>query len=200
MKANRFLRRFTARDGREVTLRTPRWGDLDDMLDFINSLIEEEAPIAINRKVTREEEVDWLAALLTDLEKGNHATIVAQVEGRMVGNVVVRPRVGRLKHMGTLGISIKKGYRGIGIGRELMTEIEPHARDLGVEVISLDVFENNQKALNLYTRMGYKEVGRIPKGAIYKGEYIDSITMIKEIKKITNSNQKPQSTTYSLKQ
>lgn len=35
MKEGTFIRRFTARDGREVILRAPRWSDLDDMLEQV---------------------------------------------------------------------------------------------------------------------------------------------------------------------
>jgi len=51
---------FTAKDGREVILRTSKWEDLDDALEFINSLIKEEAKILANAAKTREQEIDWL--------------------------------------------------------------------------------------------------------------------------------------------
>ena len=67
MRAGTVFRRFTAEDGREVTLRAPKWSDLDDMLEFINSLVEEGANILVDTKQTRESEVEWLARLLTSL-------------------------------------------------------------------------------------------------------------------------------------
>ena len=54
-----FLYIFTAKDGREVTLRTPKWDDLDDMLEIINSPVEEEAMVA--RHKGNEEAGDRLA-------------------------------------------------------------------------------------------------------------------------------------------
>ena len=32
---------FTAKDGRQITLRSPRWDDLDDLLTFINAIVDE---------------------------------------------------------------------------------------------------------------------------------------------------------------
>jgi hypothetical protein len=32
-----------SKDGRNVVLRTPRWRDLDDLLELINSLVDEKA-------------------------------------------------------------------------------------------------------------------------------------------------------------
>lgn len=77
MKAGTFIRSFTAKDGREVILRAPKWSDLDDMLDFINSLIEENAEIADDTKKTREQEIDWLARHLINLEKDRNIVVVA---------------------------------------------------------------------------------------------------------------------------
>ena len=45
MKRGETLHRFTAKDGRKVILRTPKWEDLDDLLELINSLVDEDAEI-----------------------------------------------------------------------------------------------------------------------------------------------------------
>jgi hypothetical protein len=49
MKAGRIIHRFTAKDGREVILRTPRWEDLDELLGYINSLAEEDLEVLPSR-------------------------------------------------------------------------------------------------------------------------------------------------------
>ncbi len=124
MKAGTIIRTFESKDGRKVTLRAPRWDDLDDMLEFINSLVEEGADIMIDTKQTRESEVEWLARLLTRVEKDETTVVAAEVEGRYVGQVEVAPRSGRSRHVGVLGIALKDGCREIGIGTELMREAE----------------------------------------------------------------------------
>jgi len=43
----RIYRGFHARDGRRVVLRTPRMSDLDEFLEFINSLVDEGAEILV---------------------------------------------------------------------------------------------------------------------------------------------------------
>ena len=181
MKAGTLFRGFKAKDGRDVILRAPRWSDLDDMLDFINSLVEEGAEITVDTKKTRDEEVDWLARLLSSVEKGRHVAIVAEVDGRFVGQVEVGSRGGRSKHVGNLGISIRDGYRDAGIGTELMLEAEAQARRLGIKIIFLEVYATNKRARHVYEKAGYSEVGCLPKAALRDGEYIDSIMMSKEI-------------------
>ena len=181
MRAGAFIRRFTASDGREVVIRTPEWHDLDDMLEFINSLVEEEAMIAANQKQTRESEIEWLARYLANLEKGMRIGVVAEVDGRMVANCEISPRPGRMSHVGSLGISVKDGYRGVGIGQELMREAERHAVAMGLESILLEVFSINERAIHVYEKMGYRKIGVIPGGVKYRGEHVDSVYMLKKL-------------------
>ncbi len=181
MRPGTLLRQFKARDGTEVKLRTPRWEDLDDLLEFINGLVEEEAMIAANQKHTRESETDWLARNLTNLEKDKHVAVVAETNGRVVGSCEVTPRFGRMSHVGSLGISVKEGYREKGIGQEMMRELERQAPRLGLESIYLEVFSNNDRAIHVYKKMGYRETGRIPACIKYRGDYVDSVIMTKHL-------------------
>ena len=181
MKPGLILRKFVALDGREVTLRTPMWQDLEDMLDFINGLVDEEAMILMNSRQTYESEVDWLAKKNVDLEKGKHVSVVAEVEGRMVGSCEITPRPGRMSHVGSLGISVSEGYRDIGIGQALMKEVERQAVHLGVRTIILEVFAINDRAIHVYEKMGYNKTGIVPDAIKYKGEYVDSVNMYKKL-------------------
>jgi len=181
MRSGTLLRQFKAGDGTEVKLRTPRWEDLDDLLDFINGLVDEEAMIAVNQKHTRESETDWLARSLTNLEKDKHIAIVAEADGRVVGSCELNPRPGRMSHVASLGISVKDGYREKGIGQEMMRELEKQAPKLGLESIYLEVFSTNDRAIHVYRKMGYVETGRIPACIKYRGGYVDSVIMTKHL-------------------
>ena len=181
MRAGTIFRRFQARDGREVTFRAPQWSDLDDMLEFINSLVDESAPILKNTKMTRAGEIDWLARYLSKLEKGKIVGIVAEVDGRFVGHVAVGPKMERSNHVGVLGISLKDGYRDAGIGTEMMNEVEAQARGIGLEVVTLETFATNKRAIHVYEKVGFTVVGRIPKGARMLDGFVDVLIMAKEI-------------------
>ncbi|MEM4727137.1 MAG: GNAT family N-acetyltransferase [Candidatus Bathyarchaeia archaeon] len=181
MREGAFIRSFVARDGRSVVLRAPRWSDLDDMLEFINSLVDERAEIAATEKKTREEEVDWLASLLSDVEKDRRVAIAAEVDGRFIGLVEVTPEKGSSAHVGVLGIAVKGGYRDVGIGTEMMKEAEDQAKRMGIEIVILDVFASNSRARHLYEKLGYSVVGCIPRFFKRNGAYIDRIIMAKTL-------------------
>ena len=180
MKSGTIIRSFTGKDGRTVTLRAPTWSDLDDFLEHINSLIEEGAEICSDKKIERNAEIDWLAKHLSAVEKDEKICVVAEVDGRFVGQVTWSPKTGRQRHVGVLGISVRSGYRDIGIGAELMKEAETQARRLGLKIMTLEVFASNNRARHVYEKAGYRVVGRIPKAILKDGEYVDSIVMIKD--------------------
>lgn len=48
--------------------------------------------------------------------------------------------------------------RGLGVGRRILTELEAHARQRGVRVLSLETNRPLHEALQLYCSAGYVEV------------------------------------------
>lgn len=179
-KASQPYETFAANDGRRVILRSIRWEDLDDCIEFINSLVEEEADILRDTKVSRQEEAEWLGRRLARIDKGEIIDIVAQVDGKMVANSEVEKRSGPMSHVGYLGIAIKSGYRGIGIGTKIMQALIEKSKKVGLKILVLDVHDTNETAKALYKKMGFREVGRIPKGICKDGKYIDLVRMTRE--------------------
>ncbi len=181
MKTAKTLHRFTANGGREVVLRTPRWEDLDDLTEFINSLVDERVDIATDQKATREQEADWLGRRLASLEKGEQFSLIAEVDGKVVANSEITKREGYSKHVGGLGIAIKKGYRDIGIGTGMLKTLLSQAEKMGLKIVLLNVFSTNERAIHVYEKAGFKQTGRRPKFFFKNGKYIDDIIMAKEI-------------------
>jgi len=48
-------------------------------------------------------------------------------------------------------------------------------------MIELGVYEHNTIAKKLYEDCGFREVGRIPGGLNHYGEYMDEITLVKDL-------------------
>jgi ribosomal protein S18 acetylase RimI-like enzyme len=60
------------------------------------------------------------------------------------------------------GMAVDAAHRGKGIGTRLLAEAESACRQLGLEKLSLIVFEQNAGARQLYERSGYAERRRHP--------------------------------------
>jgi RimJ/RimL family protein N-acetyltransferase len=181
MQSGRVFQKFYARDGKEVILRTPRLEDLDDLMELINSLVDEKAEISRTEKVTREKEAEWLPKMLANLEKDELFFLVAEVDRKLVASSDIDILSGDEKHVGVLGIVVKSGFRDLGIGTEMIMTLVEHATDLGLKVLMLHVFAKNKRAIHVYEKVGFVQTGKIPKKHLREGQYIDEVIMTKLI-------------------
>ena len=179
MKSGKIVRSFFAKDGRKVVLRTPKWEDLDDFLEIINSLVDEGADILRTERVSKEEEIDFLSKVLSRLEKDEMFYLVAEVDGKVVAVSEISKRGGYEKHVGVIGIAIRNGFRDLGIGTEIMKTLVEKAQKMGLKVLTLSAFATNKPAIHVYEKVGFVQTGTIPKKHFKEGKYIDEIILTK---------------------
>lgn len=173
----------TTKKGTNITFRYPHSEDAEEMMHYINQFVEEDEFLLINEKQTLEQEQKWLESVIENMCEARQVLIFVEQEGKIVASAHVIANQYKSSHVGAFGISVAKEYRGQGIGELLMQEIMKQASEfLGIKVIELTCFANNEKALKLYKKLGFVEFGRLPKGMIYKGkEFKDKVYMWKEI-------------------
>jgi len=181
MQLGQVLQKFSIVDGREVILRTPRREDLDDLMELINSLVDEKAEIARTVKVTRDEEAEWLPKMLASLEKNELVFLVAEVDGELVASSDIHVLYGDEKQVGVLGIVVKSGFRGLSIGTKIMKILVEQAAALGLKVLILHVFATNKRAIHVFEKVGFVQTGTVPKKHFREGQYIDEVIMTKLI-------------------
>ena len=186
MKAEQSFKEFVAKNGETVILRSIKWEDLDLALEFINNLVSEKLEDPdfgiVSDKQTRESEAKWLADRLIEIESGNAIHVIAFGHGKLIGNCGVSRGKGSDEfHHGTLGISVSKEYRNFGIGREMLKTAIEECRKAGFKTIELEAFGNNQRAIHLYERVGFKQVGVIPKKIHRNGRFYDIVVMSIEL-------------------
>lgn len=178
MKAGQFIHKFCTSDKREVVLRTPKWEDLDDLFEMINSLVAEKADIVRSEEVLRADEIDWLARVLGSLEKDEVFYLVAEVDGKVVANSEISTRRGGCdRHVGGVGIAIRDGYRNVGIGTQMMKTLIEQARRMNLKVLTLSAFESNERAIHVYEKVGFVRTGRIPRKFLREGKYLNEVIM-----------------------
>ena len=95
---------------------------------------------------------------------GSSAVCVARFGAYLIGGYYIRPNfVGRAAHIANAGYFVLAAYRGTGVGRSLVEHSLREARRLGFDAMQFNlVFESNP-ARSMYTRLGFTEVGRIPR-------------------------------------
>jgi RimJ/RimL family protein N-acetyltransferase len=172
---------FTAKNGTQVVLREPVSADAKSMMKYINSVIRERrSGIVVDRPVTLKQEEAWLKARLEEIRKRSVVMLVAEVDGRIVGNCHVSRRPWKERHRAAIGVALVKNMRGIGIGRALMKETMDLSkkRMRGLESFDLSVLDYNEAAQVLYRSLGFVRVGCIPDAMKEDGEYSDEMLMV----------------------
>jgi len=164
-----------------VTVRGPNWNDLDDLTEYINGLVRESAQITKTELVTREAEAEWLGERLSEIENGQVIMLVAEVDGKVVSVGEIGLLTGERSHTGYLGIGVVKNKRRLGLGKLMMIALLELARKAGLKIVILDVYGTNAIAMRLYEKVGFKEAGRIPKGILRSGRFIDLVRMTTEL-------------------
>jgi len=182
-REGKVIRRFRLR-GKEVVFRYPRKGDLANMVRHINSLVEERAYIAIQTKQTGAQQRKWLNDSLAGGTKGSRILVCVLVGGKYAGSSgITRNKGDARRHVVTLGITLGKDFRNMGIGTELLRTMESLARrEMKARVIQLSYFQDNERSKHVYEKLGYREIGRVPKGVNHYGKYGDEVLMVKVLK------------------
>ena len=104
--------------------------------------------------------------------------LIALENGVVVGNAVLEhERIPRYSHRATLSVTVLREYWGRGIGKTLVDMIKERAVRVGTSVISLEVRLDNERAISLYKKCGYKEIGIYEKFFKIRGEYYDALLM-----------------------
>jgi RimJ/RimL family protein N-acetyltransferase len=114
----------------------------------------------------------------------NHAVYLIRVDGTLVGemNYQIDPDHLYKKEPGTAWIGITIGEakaRGKGLGALALAFLDGEIRRAGLLRIELGVFEFNLNAIKLYTRLGYKEIGRLDAFTYWDGRMWQDIRMEK---------------------
>jgi len=122
--------------------------------------------------------MDMSTAFVQENIKGNWPHVVAIAENKVVGWCdITSIHRDVAEHVGSLGIGVIEGYRGIGIGEELMHAALQLAKDRGLTRIELTVRENNTRAIELYKKLGFSAEGLHRNAIRIDGKYENYISM-----------------------
>lgn len=171
--------------GKKLLVRYPTLEDTERMQRYFNALSAERTFIrSQGEQVSFEEERAFVETALKNISEQKSIRLLAFVDGEIAGvsNIDMYDKTDR--HLGELGISIAKEFRGKGLGEQFMTIlIEEAAKALPqLEIITLGVFSTNKTARILYKRLGFQEYGVLPQGVKLGENYVDYVRMYKPIR------------------
>lgn len=108
--------------------------------------------------------------------------LVAMDGDLVVGNAsVMRNRTARYSHRGEISITVLKKYWGMGVGSSLMQMMIDFAKRSGLSSLYLEVRSDNERAVRLYQKFGFVNIGTYPGFFKINGEYFDADFMCLEL-------------------
>lgn len=178
---NTFNQDYNLKDGSKLLLRTPKLGDeqaLIDQMKIVDAETDFLARGAGEFNFTLEQERDFIRGCLNNV---NRMFLVAEVEGKIVGNCAVElvSSNKRYAHRATMGIAICKAYWSKGIGSKMMNACINWCKEKGLEQLELEVVTENKRAIPVYERFGFETFGTKKHAMKYNdGTYADEYFMI----------------------
>ena len=118
------------------------------------------------RRPTGDEIADaYISDALSKCATCHGRLFVADEEGVIAGSVTVLARMrsgdlddGDFEYAYVADLVVREGYRGRGIGRQLMAQAERYARDEGAKWLRVGVLAENEGARQLYKTSGFSEL------------------------------------------
>lgn len=172
------MKELSVRD-KKVIIRNANKSDAKALIEYLNIIGGESDYLTfglgeINISVEQEE-----AFIENSLQKENVLFIVAEVNGKVVGNLNFSggPRQ-RTAHVGEFGVSVLKEYWGNGIGEELIKYLINWSKSSKIiRKINLKARPDNVRGIHLYRKLGFTEEGLIKRDFLINGEFYDSVIM-----------------------
>lgn len=184
-----YKKEIVSKKGKKILIRSLTPEDYLEFNDFIASFSKEKSPANKNIS-TFKGDLSFVQSEFDKILQNEAIHLVALHNLKIVGGCRIQKNFGPYSRIGSLGIAIRKGYRGEGIGTALLNEGINLSRRLELNIITLEVLSKNKRAINFYKKNGFTDYGFLPKGMFLSGRYFDVVYMFKNIKIKTKGKNK----------
>jgi phosphinothricin acetyltransferase len=151
--------------------------DLHAIGEIWNRMIRDTAATFTSQEKTPEALADWLDAG----RAAGHPRLAALDGGRLLGFAAAGPFRAGPGYARTLehSIILAEDAGGKGLGRALMARLELEAKSASAHSLIAGISGENPRAIAFHTRLGFREVGRLPEVGLKFGRWMDLVLMQK---------------------
>ena len=152
-----------------MTIRKYTEDDLPAMIAIWNEVVEDGIAFPQEEPLTAETGKDFFAS--------QTLSAVAEEDGKVYGLYILHPNnIGRCGHICNASYAVSSVSRGRHIGEQLVKDCLAQAKKCGFGVLQFNaVVESNVHARHLYERLGFVQLGTIPKGFRMKDGHFENI-------------------------
>ena len=151
-----------------MNLRDATEGDLPAIVGIYNSTVPSRMVTADTEPVTVEQRTGWFR----ERDARRRPLWVAETDEDVVGWLSLSDFWdGRPAYYATaeVGVYVKDGHRGGGVGRRLVEEAIGRAPELGIETLIAGTFAHNGPSVRLFERFGFQKLAHFPEVAELDG-------------------------------
>ncbi|MGI6126942.1 MAG: GNAT family N-acetyltransferase [Planifilum sp.] len=166
----------TLPDGRRLILRRAVPEDAEETIAFVQKIIGESDYLMLEPGEFRPSLGEQRELLERYARSDGHLYLIAEVDGEIVGILHFQPgKRNRNAHAGEFGMSVRKKFWGMSIGRLLLQFLLQWARQTGkIRKINLRVRVDNDRAIRLYRSLGFQVEGTITREFYIGGKFYDA--------------------------
>jgi GNAT superfamily N-acetyltransferase len=153
------------------------------LIPLLQNVVDDGASIGFIAPLAVDEAREYWQGILAPLQAGHKLLLIATIDGQPVGAVqlALEPRANGRHRAEVQKLMVHTAARGHGVGRRLMEAVEAAARTHERTLLVLDT-RRGDVADGLYARMGYTQVGVIPKYAMSSaGHLSDTVFYYREL-------------------
>lgn len=155
----------------------------DGIAELVRDSVEGGSSIGFVLPLRDGELDEYVDGVRAQVAAGGRVVLLARDGGRVAGmaQLELSPKANAQHRAEVQKVVVHRDYRGRGLAKRLMAEIETTARDLGRTLLVLDT-EQGCPAESLYRGLGWNEVGVIPRYAgLAHGGMVATVVFFKDL-------------------
>ena len=144
--------------------------DLRQMIDIWNEVVDEGIAFPQEELLDDKTGEEFFSSQ-------SYCGVAADESGNVVGLYILHPNnVGRCGHICNASYAVSSSCRGQHIGEKLVRDCIYKAKEIGFQILQFNaVVETNIHARHLYEKIGFRQLGVIPKGFRMKDGHFENI-------------------------
>ena len=144
--------------------------DIKQMINLWNEVVEDGIAFPQDEPLNEETGAEFFA-------KQSYCGVAISDGGEVVGLYILHPNnIGRCGHICNASYAVSSKCRGQHTGEKLVLDCIARAKEIGFKILQFNaVVESNIHARHLYERIGFTQLGVIPKGFRMKDGHYENI-------------------------
>ena len=175
-----FYKTYGLKNNQTLTVSFPEPEEAQDIIDYLNLVGGESNYLLFGKNefpTTAENEAKIIANWKVS---GRNLMLRGLMNNEVVSVLTLdRPSRPRLKHLGQMGISVRKDFWNIGVGSKMIASMFEWIKENALDLtkITFEVVDENKHALALYEKFGFKKEGFKTRGSFVNGKYYNNFIM-----------------------